>query len=142
MLDGPCTRPTIASSRPRGPRGPQRRSRSELDNRRRCRLCGLTRSPISSTVGRSLYGTPYPSFGGVLGQNLIFFVFAAAVIGGVRLTGGRGTLFGALTGVLLLGIMQDILTLSQIPTFWITAAFGAIILAALCLAKLGSSSDS
>ena len=31
------------------------------------------------------------------GQNMIFFVFAAAVIGGISLNGGRGTVFGALT---------------------------------------------
>ncbi len=48
------------------------------------------------------------------GQNMIFYVFAAAVIGGISLNGGRGRLLGALTGVLLLGILQNVLTLSQI----------------------------
>jgi len=60
------------------------------------------------------------------------------VIGGIGLNGGRGTMFGALTGVLLLGTISNILTLSQIPTFWINAAFGAIILAALVLARFTS----
>lgn len=69
------------------------------------------------------------------GQNLIFMVFAAAVIGGVSLDGGRGTMFGALTGVLLLGIIQNILTLSQLASFWIEAVFGAIILIALMIAR-------
>jgi simple sugar transport system permease protein len=72
------------------------------------------------------------------GQNMIFTVFAAAVIGGIRLNGGQGTMFGALTGVLLLGVISNILTLSQIPDFWINAAFGGIILAALLLAKFTS----
>jgi simple sugar transport system permease protein len=67
------------------------------------------------------------------GSNMIFYVFASAVIGGVNLNGGRGRLLGALTGVLLLGILQNILTLSQIPAFWIDAAYGAIILIALIL---------
>ena len=69
------------------------------------------------------------------GQNLIFSVFAAAVIGGISLNGGVGTMFGALTGVLLLGTIQNILTLSQIASFWIDASFGAIILAALLLSR-------
>jgi len=34
------------------------------------------------------------------GNGLIFTVFAAAVIGGISLDGGKGTMFGALTGVL------------------------------------------
>jgi simple sugar transport system permease protein len=70
------------------------------------------------------------------GNNLIFTVFAAAVIGGIELEGGRGRMFGALTGVVLLGLVQNILVLSQIQTFWIDAANGAIILIALALARL------
>ncbi|MBN9511686.1 MAG: ABC transporter permease [Alphaproteobacteria bacterium] len=70
------------------------------------------------------------------GQNMIFYVFAAAVIGGISLNGGRGRLLGALTGVLLLGILQNVLTLAQIPAFWIDAAYGAIILMALILARM------
>jgi ribose/xylose/arabinose/galactoside ABC-type transport system permease subunit len=69
------------------------------------------------------------------GQNMIFYVFAAAVIGGVNLNGGRGRLLGALTGVLLLGVLQNVLTLSQVPTFWIDAVYGAIILLALIFAR-------
>jgi ribose/xylose/arabinose/galactoside ABC-type transport system permease subunit len=70
------------------------------------------------------------------GQNMIFYVFAAAVIGGISLNGGRGRLVGALTGVLLLGFLQNVLTLGQVPAFWIDAAYGAIILVALILARV------
>jgi simple sugar transport system permease protein len=70
------------------------------------------------------------------GQNMIFYVFAAAVIGGISLNGGRGRLLGALTGVLLLGILQNVLTLSEIPAFWIDAAYGAIILVSLVLTRV------
>lgn len=76
------------------------------------------------------------------GANMIFYVFAAAVIGGVSLDGGRGHLFGALTGVLLLGLLQNILTLSQVPAFWIDAAYGAIILLALMLSWVTSAKNS
>jgi len=43
---------------------------------------------------------------------------------------------GALTGVILLALVQNILILSQIQTFWIDAANGLIILIALGLARL------
>ena len=71
------------------------------------------------------------------GQNMIFYVFAAAVIGGINLNGGEGRLFGALTGVILLGILQNMLVLSQIAAFWVDAAYGAIILLSLIIARLG-----
>jgi len=73
------------------------------------------------------------------GNNLIFSVFAAAVIGGISLDGGRGRMVGALTGVILLALVQNILILSPLTqgqTFWIDAASGLIILIALALARL------
>ena len=70
------------------------------------------------------------------GQNMIFYVFAAAVIGGISLNGGKGRLLGALTGVLLLGILQNVLTLAEIPAFWIDAVYGAIILIALVVSRV------
>ena len=70
------------------------------------------------------------------GNNLIFSVFAAAVIGGISLDGGRGRIIGALTGVILLALVTNILILSQIQTFWIDAATGLIILIALAIARL------
>jgi simple sugar transport system permease protein len=70
------------------------------------------------------------------GQNLIFTVFAAAVIGGISLNGGKGSLAGALLGVLLLGMLENLLTLAQVSSFWIQAIYGAIILVALMIARL------
>jgi simple sugar transport system permease protein len=69
------------------------------------------------------------------GNGMIFTVFAAAVIGGISLDGGKGTMFGALTGVLLLGVVQNLLTLAQVPSFWIQAIYGAIILGSLGVAR-------
>jgi simple sugar transport system permease protein len=70
------------------------------------------------------------------GNNLIFTVFAAAVIGGIELEGGRGRMLGAFTGVVLLGLVNNVLVLRNTSTFWIDAANGAIILIALGLARL------
>lgn len=70
------------------------------------------------------------------GQGLIFTVFAAAVIGGISLNGGKGSLAGALLGVLLLGMLENLLTLAQVSSFWIQAIYGAIILVALMIARL------
>lgn len=70
------------------------------------------------------------------GTNLIFSVLAACVIGGISLNGGRGRLLGALCGVLLLAVVQNLLTLSGIASYWIDATYGAIILVALILARV------
>ncbi|WP_165947202.1 ABC transporter permease [Micromonospora sp. 15K316] len=72
------------------------------------------------------------------GDGMIFTVFAAAVIGGISLDGGKGTLFGALCGVIVLGLINNILTLAGVSAQWIQAIYGAIILVALILARLTS----
>jgi simple sugar transport system permease protein len=69
-------------------------------------------------------------------EGIIFNVFAAAVIGGVSLKGGRGNMIGAASGVILLGIVQDILDLANVSNYWIEAIDGAVILFALVLARV------
>jgi simple sugar transport system permease protein len=76
------------------------------------------------------------------GQNLIFTVMAAAVIGGISLDGGKGSMIGALSGVLLLGVVENLLTLAQVPSFWIQAVYGGIILVALMLARVAGGKTS
>jgi ribose/xylose/arabinose/galactoside ABC-type transport system permease subunit len=66
-----------------------------------------------------------------LGQGYIFTVFAAAVIGGVSLQGGRGTMVGALGGVLLLSTIDRGLNLMRVSVFWIQVTQGLIIMIAM-----------
>lgn len=70
------------------------------------------------------------------GEGIIFAVFAAAVIGGVSLRGGRGNMVGAASGVILLGVVQNILDLENAPNYWIDAIDGGVILFALILARV------
>ncbi len=69
------------------------------------------------------------------GEGIIFQVFAAAVIGGVSLKGGRGNMLGAFSGVALLALVNNILTLDNVNNYWILAIYGCVILVALFLAR-------
>jgi len=66
-----------------------------------------------------------------LGEGYIFTVMAAAVIGGVSLQGGRGTMLGALGGVLLLSTIDRGLNLMKVSVFWIKVIQGLIIMLAM-----------
>ncbi|MCM4081205.1 ABC transporter permease [Paractinoplanes hotanensis] len=70
------------------------------------------------------------------GDGAIFQVFAAAVIGGVSLNGGKGTVFGAFTGVLLLFLIINVLTLAGVPAQWTNFLNGAVILVALVVSRV------
>ena len=65
-------------------------------------------------------------------------VFAATVIGGVKLEGGQGTIIGTMTGVVLLSLIQNLLVLANVPSFWIKATYGVIILVALVIGETQS----
>lgn len=95
---------------------------------------------VTAGVLASLGGLVQTGYVGALnanqGQNMIFMVMAAAVIGGLSLDGGKGTMFGALTGVLLIGVVNNLLTLAHVSSFWIQAIQGAIILVALGIARV------
>lgn len=69
-------------------------------------------------------------------EGIIFQVFAAAVIGGVSLRGGRGGMLGAFSGVVLLSLVQNILTLGNVNNYWIWAIDGMVILLALIMARV------
>lgn len=70
------------------------------------------------------------------GNGAIFQVFAAAVIGGVSLNGGKGTVFGAFTGVLLLFMIINVLTLAGVPAQWTNFLNGTVILVALVVSRI------
>lgn len=117
-------------------------------NREAARAAGIKVNRIK--IGVYVAGSMLAALGGLMeagrvssvastqgyGEGLIFTVFAAAVIGGVSLQGGRGNMVGAASGVILLGVVQDLLDLMNAPNYWIDAIDGAVILFALALARV------
>ncbi|MGW4061446.1 ABC transporter permease [Amycolatopsis sp. NPDC004747] len=98
----------------------------------------LIGASVLAALGGLLLSGRLASVAAAQGNGYIFTVFAAAVIGGVSLNGGRGTLFGAFTGILLLYMIQNVLTLAGVPAQWIGALNGAIILIALVMSRITS----
>jgi len=82
-------------------------------------------------VSALLNAIRFSAIPGNSGVGLELKAIAAVVVGGVAITGGRGTLIGTLIGVALLGTIGTALTFLGINPFWEKAIQGAIILAAL-----------
>lgn len=72
------------------------------------------------------------------GSGWIFQVFAATVIGGVSLNGGKGSVFGALTGLLTLQLVVNVMTLAGVPPLWNQFLNDAIIIVALIISRFAS----
>ncbi len=68
----------------------------------------------------------------VAGQGLELQSVAAAVVGGINIFGGSGTMFGALLGTVLIATLeQSLLRWAQISEFWRDAILGLLILFAI-----------
>lgn len=90
---------------------------------------GLT-GTLSGLAGIMLLSRLAASSPGTGGLTLQLSVVAAVVIGGTSLAGGKGTVFGTILGVLLLGVVANVLNLLQISSFYQQISVGAVLLVA------------
>ena len=65
------------------------------------------------------------------GSGLEMKVIAAAVVGGVAVSGGRGRLWGVFVGLLLLSTVNPALTYLRVDSYWEKAIQGLVILLAV-----------
>ncbi|MBB0245372.1 ABC transporter permease [Streptomyces alkaliphilus] len=68
---------------------------------------------------------------GVTGTGLELTVISAVIIGGAALFGGSGTIWGTVIGVAFIGLLQNILNIQGISSFWQTVVTGLVIVAAV-----------
>jgi ribose transport system permease protein len=85
-------------------------------------LAGLAGIMLLARLGASSPGTG--------GLQLQLTAVAAVVIGGTSLAGGRGTVLGTVLGVLLLGVVANVLNLLQISSYYQQISVGAVLLIA------------
>lgn len=68
-----------------------------------------------------------------MGQFYELYAIAMAVIGGVSLTGGRGSIVGTVLGAMVFGVIQSGFTFIKLDAFYQLMAMGAIIIGAVVL---------
>ncbi|HUS15918.1 MAG TPA: ABC transporter permease [Chloroflexia bacterium] len=71
-----------------------------------------------------------------IGDSLTLAAITAVVIGGTALSGGTGTVVGAIMGAVVLGLLPNIISFANIETWWQTFLNAAIIVIALALPGL------
>ena len=89
-------------------------------------LCSLL-AGLAGIVQVLRLGSPLPS----IGEGLELQAIAAAVIGGASLTGGIGTVLGAIVGALLIRVIDNGLVMSQVDANWFKFAIGFLTIVAV-----------
>jgi ribose/xylose/arabinose/galactoside ABC-type transport system permease subunit len=67
------------------------------------------------------------------GSGYELSVLAAVIIGGVKLTGGRGSILGVLFGLCVIGIFQNLIVLWGVSPNWTQGVSGLVLIAAMTL---------
>ena len=91
-------------------------------------------SAFTSLIVISRIGQSQPA----MGVSYPLEAIAAAVIGGVSLSGGRGSIPGVFLGVILLGLIRNSLNLLRVPSFYQYVMLGAVIIIAVALSNIGA----
>lgn len=82
------------------------------------------------------YAARYGSVSSQAGSGWELDAVGAAVIGGIAITGGVGTVWGAAIGAILLMTINRALPILGIPDFWQRAVVGALIIGAIVLDRI------
>jgi rhamnose transport system permease protein len=85
-----------------------------------------------------LYAARFNSVGATTGSGMELDVVAAAVVGGVAIFGGSGSVVGAALGALLLTTITSALTALRVDKFWQQAIVGVLILAAIVIDRIAA----
>ncbi len=115
-------------------------------NREAARLAGI---PVGRTLaGVYIISGALAGLGGVVlagrldsaqpiaAEGLELNAIAAVVIGGASLFGGKGSMLGTLLGVLIIGLINNGLTLKNVQPFWVQFIQGAVIFGAVLIDSL------
>jgi len=73
---------------------------------------------------------------GTAGTGYELDVVTAVILGGASLAGGRGSIFGTVIGLLILGIIDNGLTLLNVESFWQDVVRGGLLIVAVAIDQL------
>ena len=87
---------------------------------------------IAGVIAAARLNAAFP----LAGQGTELRVIAACVIGGCTLSGGQGSVLGSFLGVVLLGLVTNVLILMRVDVSWQGFVTGGILIAAVALDQL------
>ena len=89
---------------------------------------GLT-CAIAAIIYMSRVGSCQPN----AGQGYAFDAITGAVVGGCSIYGGKGNILGCLVGAGIVGVLENLLNLMNVSSYWQDICSGAIILLAVII---------
>lgn len=101
----------------------------------RVRIIALTLSGMTAGMAGMVFSARAHAARPVIGEGMELDVIAAVILGGTSLFGGKGTIIGALVGSLLIGVLNNGLNLTGVPSAAQLAIKGGLIIAAVAFGR-------
>jgi ribose/xylose/arabinose/galactoside ABC-type transport system permease subunit len=90
-------------------------------------------SGLISGISGLFYTGYLGAYGPLIAEDTVFMAFAAAVLGGISLKGGRGKIINVFGGVILLGIISSGLTVLAVSPYVRRVLFGVLVVTAIII---------
>lgn len=100
-------------------------------NVRKAKLIAFLCSGIGAAIGGIFFAVKLKSGIPTVGTQYTMLAIAAAVLGGVQMTGGRGSILLTLLGALLITIIQNGMNVVGVDGLWQQIIFGMLLLVAI-----------
>ncbi len=100
------------------------------------KICCYSICAFLATVSGAIMAARVNSATPLAGDGAELDAIAAAVIGGISLSGGKGTIIGALIGALIIGVLNNGIILLDIDVFYTKIVKGVVILVAVILDRM------
>ncbi len=99
-------------------------------------LAAFVASGAVAGLAGALWTARFGTVDAAAGTGFELQVIAAVVVGGVAIFGGSGSVVGAALGALLLSTIGSALVVLRVPSFWLQAIAGALLIGAIALDRL------
>lgn len=91
-------------------------------------ICGMT-----SAIAGVLLAIKLQSSAPTVGTSFTLQAVAAVLLGGTAMTGGKGSVLKTLTGVMMVTVIENGMTIIGVDAFWSQIVFGALTILAMFL---------
>ena len=99
-------------------------------------LFAYVASAVLAAIGGVIMASQLKSGSPTYGNMYELYVIAAAVVGGVALSGGVGKMFGTLTGAFTIAVIQNGMNLTNIESYTQKVVLGFVILGAVLVDRI------
>lgn len=99
----------------------------------RMQMLGFIIMGVLAGVAGIAYASRIATASSTVGVGSELQAITAVILGGASLTGGKGTIWGAMIGVFFMGLMKNVLIISRVSSEWQGIILGGVLVLAVAL---------